>query len=292
MIIAFAFVFGVIRINNSDKENQMIKIGLAVADEKYHHITTHPNVKSEIENCRLLCKGNNKPFQARVQLVVLPERALNITKETDSAVMQILTSAAKENHVAIITGYTNFRSTSERNSALVIDADGKVIADYNKVHLVTGLEDEFTPGNAIGLFTFANTQTGTAICKDLDFPGYIKQYGTNDLSFLCVPAWDFVQDDWLHCRMAILRGVENGFSEIRAARQGRLTISDYYGKVNAEASSAAGNAASLTGEISLEKRETIYSRFGDWFGIINLFATAFFLFLLLKKRRTRELQSI
>jgi len=74
--------------------------------------------------------------------------------------------------------------------------------------------------------------------------------------------------------MAILRGVENGFSEIRAARQGRLTISDYYGKVNNEASSATGNAVSLTGEISLEKKETIYSRFGDWFGIINLFATA------------------
>jgi len=34
--------------------------------------------------------------------------------------------------------------------------------------------------------------------------------------------------------MAILRGVENGFSEIRTARQGRLTISDYTGKVNFE----------------------------------------------------------
>jgi hypothetical protein len=35
--------------------------------------------------------------------------------------------------------------------------------------------------------------------------------------------------------MAILRGVENGFSEIRTARQGRLTISDCYGKIINEA---------------------------------------------------------
>jgi apolipoprotein N-acyltransferase len=31
--------------------------------------------------------------------------------------------------------------------------------------------------------------------------------------------------------MAILRGVENGFAVVRAARQGELTISDYHGKV-------------------------------------------------------------
>jgi apolipoprotein N-acyltransferase len=292
LIIAFVFVFGVMRINNTDKVKQIIKVGLAVADERYHYITKNPDAAKEIETAEFYAKEIINLSKQGAQLVVLPERAMNITKETNDPIMQILTITAKENHVAIITGYTNFKDVPERNAALVINNNGEVIVDYYKVHLVTGLEDEFTPGKTIGLFTLANTQAGIAICKDLDFPGYIKQYGINDLSFLCVPAWDFVQDDWLHCRMAILRGVENGFSEIRAARQGRLTISDYYGKVNNEASSATGNAVSLTGEISLEKKETIYSRFGDWFGMINLFATAFFLFLLLKKRKMGALQSI
>lgn len=35
-----------------------------------------------------------------------------------------------------------------------------------------------------------------------------------------------VVDDRLHSRMAIKRGVENGFSMFRTARLGRLTISD------------------------------------------------------------------
>lgn len=60
--------------------------------------------------------------------------------------MHILTSVAKENHVVLITGYTNFKNVSERNSALVIDTDGNAAADYNKVHLVRGLENQFTPG--------------------------------------------------------------------------------------------------------------------------------------------------
>ena len=82
---------------------------------------------------------------------------------------------AKQNHIFIITGYTNFRNEKERNSALVIDTAGNVIIDYNKVHLVKGLEDQFTPGKEIALFKHNEVQIGTAICKDLDFTNYNKK---------------------------------------------------------------------------------------------------------------------
>ncbi len=65
-----------------------------------------------------------------------------------------------------------------------------------------------------------------------------------------VPAWDFIKDDWLHSRMAILRGVENGYAIVRTARQGALTISDYRGKVLYEASSANNREVALAGTIS------------------------------------------
>ncbi len=115
-------------------------------------------------------------------------------------------------------------------------------------------------------------QAGTAICKDLDFPVHLRKYGMKNTQIVCVPAWDFVQDDWLHSRMAILRGVENGFSGVRAARQGRLTISDCYGRVNSEASATHKKNITLLSEVTLLKKNTIYSRFGDWFGIMNLVA--------------------
>lgn len=80
------------------------------------------------------------------------------------------------------------------------------------------------------------------------------------------------KDDWLHSRMAVLRGVENGFSEIRAAREGRLTISDCQGRVTSESSASDGKESVLAGNVSLERRNTLYTRFGDWFGTTCMIA--------------------
>ncbi len=284
VIVGSVFLFGLIRMNN-DEEKNLTKVGLVVLDEKLHNITDHPDAEKEIKLAGSYAEQIARLTRQGSQVVVLPERAINITSATDSIIMNILSNTAKQNHVAIVTGYTNFKKEPERNSAMVIDTDGKVITDYNKVHLVTGLESAFTPGKEIGSFTFNGAGSGVAVCKDLDFPDYIKKYEEDNTGCLFIPAWDFVKDDWLHARMAILRGVENGFSEVRAARQGRLSISDYYGNVNFEASSADGNAATLTGEVSLKNKETFYSKSGDWFAIINIVMSLGFIVIALKKQK-------
>ncbi len=200
----------------------------------------------------------------------------------------MLSNAARTNHVFIVTGYTNLIDKKDRNSALVIDDNGNVLSNYNKRHLVKGFEDRFTSGNKIGFFTFDNDPAGVAICKDLDYPRYINQYGKNKIEVLCVPAWDFVVDDWLHSRMAILRGVENGFSEIRTARLGRLTISDPYGRVLAEASSSDGKAVRLIGKVPLVKLNTFYNEHREWFGYLMILATVFFLFTIIKRQPNKN----
>ena len=283
-IITAVLVFGIIRIN-AVSENKTIKTGLAVIDEKFHYFTLHPDLKKETETAGMYAKQITLLAEQGARIVILPERANNISNQTDSAVLHILTAAAKQNHVTLIVGYTDFKQASEKNSALVIDADGTLIANYNKVHLVTGLEDQFTPGKEIALFNLNGIQAGTAICKDLDFPLYIKKYAKNNLVVLFVPAWDFVVDGWLHSRMAILRGVENGFSEVRTARQGRLTISDPYGRVTYEADCSNNYGAALVGNVFLEKKSTVYTKFGDWFGIIDLIAAIFFILYARKPRK-------
>jgi apolipoprotein N-acyltransferase len=194
-------------------------------------------------------------------------------------ITKILSDAAKQNHVFIITGYTNQKNTVERNSGLVIDAGGKVILDYNKAHLVVGLERQFTPGTTPGIFKFNGLQSGLSVCKDLDFQDYIRQYSADKPGVLYVPAWDFVVDDWLHCRMAILRSVENGFSMVRAARRGRLTINDQFGRVTSEASCANDKQATLVGDVSPQHIDTFYTRFGNWLGVVCLLATVGFIVL-------------
>jgi apolipoprotein N-acyltransferase len=95
-----------------------------------------------------------------------------------------------------------------------------------------------------------------------------------------VPAWDFEKDDWLHSRMAVLRAVENGFSMVRAARQGRLTINDQYGRILNEASTAKGISAELVDIVPINHLNTLYVRYGDWFGWLDALMTLLLLALI------------
>ena len=59
----------------------------------------------------------------------------------------------------------------------------------------------------------------------MDFPRLSREYGKDGAAVLLVLAWDFSDDGWLHGRMAILRGVESGFSIARAPKQGGYSAS-------------------------------------------------------------------
>ncbi len=282
-LIIIVLMFGIIRINNKAEINSF-KMGLVILDEQYHDASKLPDFQKSLLSTRYYADAISKLADSGAQLILAPERAININTAIDSDAISILSNAARQKHVYIIMGYTNLKSETERNAALVINSNGHVIDDYNKVHLIDGLENRFTPGNKIGLFTFNDVQAGVAICKDLDYPDYINKYGKSRINFLVVPAWDFVINDWLHSRMSILRGVENGFSMIRTARQGRLTISDCYGRVTYEANGSKGQLSYLLGKVSIEHKNTLYSRFGNWFGIVNLFAALFLIYYIIIKR--------
>src|SRR5439155_23424532 len=99
----------------------------------------------------------------------------------------------------------------------------------------------------------------------LDFPAMGREYGKRGVGVLFVPAWDFVIDDWYHARMAILRGVESGFSVARSAKQGLLTVSDNRGRILLEKSGSASGMVSAEALVPVAHASTIYARSGDWF---------------------------
>lgn len=285
VLVISALLYGYIRISTIPKTDETTA-GLVVLDEKTHKMGPL-DFQMEVGHTREYAREIDKLAAGGVKLIVFPERAINVNRETDSVTVSILSACARQYQVSIVAGYTNFKNEKAHNSALVIDENGHVTLDYDKIHLINGLENQFVPGNRLGLFKFGNVRSGIAICKDLDFPGYIHQYGRSRVAFLCIPAWDFVVDDWLHSRMAILRGVENGFSEVRTARLGRLTISDPYGRINAEAKCSDGKAATLVGQVSIQGVDTFYMQFGDWFGWLVAIAAIVFLILTMAKSKAQ-----
>src|SRR6266496_3889274 len=285
LLIVVPILFGVIRMNGEPSNQNTITVGLATVDEKFHSETNNPKFEDEVHVAKLYAEQVTKLAKQGAQVVVLPEKIVNVAFEFAFPVKSTIANAATNNHVTIITGYTHFNESMKQNMALAISQEGRLLADYQKVNLFEGeARKGFIPGKETAAFTLYNIPSGIAICKDLDYQNFMRKYDENNVQILYVPAWDFVKDGWLHSRMAILRGVVNGYAIVRAARQGELTISDYRGKVLYEASSTNNNAATLIGKISPQATKTIYSRFGDWFGILNLIVAFYFILFVARKK--------
>jgi len=282
-LVTVVFIGGIVRMK-TPVSRQSIKVGLVVLDERMHTNADKPDYQQEKKVTLAYASQIEKLAAKGARVILLPERAFGRDTTWGNSIKSIIGNVARQYHVFIIAGNTDVTTASERNSALIFNDQGVVLDDYYKRHLVPGLERQFKPGNLIGLFKFDGLHSGVAICKDLDFQETIRDYGRNGISVLFVPAWDFVVDDWLHSRMAILRSVENGFWQVRCARSGRLTINDPYGRVVSERSSANGKFSDLIGEVSINGCNTLYSRWGDWFGITTCVSVIIFVLLALASK--------
>ncbi|GAB3994416.1 apolipoprotein N-acyltransferase [Spirosoma daeguense] len=274
MVYGLSFFYSWHRLH-SQQSLAGLKVGLVALDEKRHHNaqqTTAPQLR------RLLDDYSQAVSSAAAQgtaIIVLPETAIQLSPDTYQPVVASLKRMAHQYAVSLVVGLADFSQPQARNRAMVINEKGEMVANYTKNHLVGGFERHFTPGNQVGLFRVAGQQAGVAICKDLDFAGTIRRYGNERISSLFVPANDFVVDAWLHSRMALIRGVENGFAVVRTARQGRLLVSDDLGQVLSEASTSAGNQAILIGTLPASSRGSFYAMTGNWFGLLNLLVAAY-----------------
>ena len=120
---------------------------------------------------------------------------------------------------------------SFENRAWLFAPSGELVADYAKQYLVPGFEARFKAGDEDVVRSILGARFGIAICKDMDFAQLGRAYSRLGVNVMVAPAYDFGSDAWSHASMAVLRGVEGGFSVVRPARHGLLIVSDRYGRV-------------------------------------------------------------
>jgi apolipoprotein N-acyltransferase len=197
-------------------------------------------------------------------LVVLPEAILRTDDASLRAVDETLSRAASDNHVDVVVGLIALGSDGRYDIAVAFPAGGGPSTTYRKQHLIPGKEP-YDSGDSLSLMPRPGGPWGMEICKDLDFPALSRDYGRQGVGLMVVPAWDFETDGWLHDRMAVMRGVENGFSVARAGRRGVLSLSDANGRVTAEASTGTAQSVTVAGELTPQASPTLYTRWGDWF---------------------------
>jgi len=195
---------------------------------------------------------------AGVRVFAIPEGAISTQASDLRGVLTPLASAAKAQHALVLTG--TFTPAPVQNRAFAFLADGAV-ETYAKRHPLLPFETE-TPGRKPGLL---GTGYATQICKDMDFPGTVRGTAAHGVRLMIVPASDFGRDGWIHARMAIMRGVENGFAVLRSAFDGLETISDAQGRVLARAATNRAGVVAVAAAVPLGPGPTLYTRLGDVF---------------------------
>lgn len=262
-VLLVSLGFGFWRLATADPDGPTVVIGMAVSDRKQNLLPEQPADAKRLLTEYSLQASKLAALGARI--ILLPEMAAVVTDTGIPWLDQLYGETARQTHARILVPILHPMPAGQRNEGRLYGADGRLEITYWKHHLVPVLEAKSSPGTELAILHDPRATLGIEICRDMDYVPLARRNGAQGIGLLLVPAWDFVVDDWLHGRMAIMRGVENGFHLARLAKQGLMTISDPYGRVHAQRSSNAAPFSTLVAPAGLQGTPTFYTRWGDWF---------------------------
>jgi predicted amidohydrolase len=206
------------------------------------------------------------------------------TAETDGAgpAQKFLRDTARELKLWILGGTINIRSESDTrvaNASLLIDADGKRVARYDKIHLfdvtIPGRDEQYresdtvAPGREIVVADTPVGRLGMSVCYDMRFPELYRDLVSRGAEWLAMPAAFTVPTGRAHWETLLrARAIENLCYVVAPAQAGTHTsgretfgdtlIVDYWGHVASRLEKGSGV---VTADIDLAKQADTRARF-------------------------------
>ncbi|MFH1478682.1 MAG: apolipoprotein N-acyltransferase [Candidatus Omnitrophota bacterium] len=201
-------------------------------------------------------------------LVVWPETSLPGFFRKNKDITDKVLGLAKKSNTPILIGANTIKGNYENfNSAILISENGKVIGEYDKVHLVPfgeyvpfskkipalhdlvlGALGEFTPGLKYEIFTLGvspvtrtlspvprSIKFAVLICFEDIFSGLARRFVKDGAEFLIV----ITNDGWYgntpasfqHAACSVFRAIENRVSVVRCANTGYSCFIDPHGRI-------------------------------------------------------------
>ena len=267
--------YGAVRLGESGPR-QSIKVGLVASDIPENDSIVGAGADAE----RLL-----KAYAMRAgdlasrgaQIVVMPEKIAAVRDGDVPADDAIFQAVANSSGAMLVAGELQVSPSAAgllRYNRAKVFRPQAAAASYDKEHMLPPMESDETPGTAKLALSLGKARLGVAICKDMDFTSMSLAYADFGTELMLVPAWDFNSDRTWHGHMAIMRGVEGGFSVARAAKNGYLTVSDDRGRIIAEARSDSGPFATLVADVPVGREHTLFQKWGNWFAWVAVGALA------------------
>jgi predicted amidohydrolase len=200
----------------------------------------------------------------------------------EGAVQSFLSDTARELKMWILGGTIVLRGDSDirvANSSLLIDAAGKRVARYDKIHLfdvtIPGRDEQYresthvTAGRGLVIADTPVGKLGLSVCYDMRFPELYRELVSQGAEWLAMPAAFTVPTGRAHWETLLrARAIENLCYVVAPAQTGTHTsgretygdslIVDYWGQVLSRLAKGTGV---ITAEIDLAKEAETRVRF-------------------------------
>jgi len=177
---------------------------------------------------------------------------------------------AQENNIYFMPTYVGLRygEVTADNMVVMITPGGEIAFEYAKTK-------SWYPTDSDGVLHTIETPYGTlssAICFDMDFPGFINQAAKQNVDIMLVPAFDWEPIKPYHTKVGLLRGVENGFSVVRQVNEGTSMAIDYKGNVVAYQDFFETADPIMMVDVPTHGTKTLYGLLEDWFVYLSIAA--------------------
>ena len=278
----------------------LVKSDEEMAQLRFRHYSMTTNVLQSLPH-------DNSP-----RFVIWPESPMNFTYASDKTFQYQLGSYTRMFHTSLLFNSLEPTPTNGYyNSALLINEDGRLIAQYDKIRLlpfgeyvplpqwlpgaslITGLVGEFTSGDKYTVMPFGNQRAGTFICIESAYP-YIARRLTNEGADVLI---NISNDGYLgptavmrqHLANVVFRAVENGRPVLRVTNTGISARIDASGRIEDQTTPFQTDIRVWQVRPS-PAASTFYTRHGDIFVYVcaTITGLVFFVILFSSRRSFRQ----
>ena len=160
--------------------------------------------------------------------------------------------------------------TGMHDTALMVSPSGEEVGRRAKINITSGEEDAgFSPGpRAYPVFSSPYGDVGLGVCWDRHRIGIIRELARSGADIVLMT----VDDDFnanttfppFHASDGVFRAAENRVAMGLGTTSGISMVIDPYGRITAEGE--INQRGVTVGETFTAEGQTLYTRFGDWFG--------------------------
>ena len=246
------------------------------------------------------------------RLVVWPESPMNFSYASNRSFAELAAGFARSNRTSLL--FNSLEPAPDEgayNSALLINEQGRLISQYDKIRLmpfgeyvplpqwlpgaslISGLVGDFTPGENYTLMPVAGHRVGVFICIESAYP-WIARRMTNEGADVLI---NISNDGYLgptavmrqHLANTVFRAVENGRTLMRVTNTGLSALIRPDGYVEDQTRPFEVEVRNWQLNQSLAT-QTFYTRHGDLFVHICAVITALLLVIMLFQRKSHWLK--